>query len=67
MNKEQQLYDAIENKNYAECKQILTESKQNILNKDFKQKYPLCLACENNHYELVELFLEVNRVYFTIY
>ena len=61
MSKEEKLYEAIVNNNYAECEKLLTEyAYSNILNTSYKQKYPLCVACENNSYDLVELFLKVN-------
>ena len=58
MSGEQKLHEAIENRNYAVCQQLLIESTA-ILNKEFDKMYPLCLAVETNYYELVQLFLKV--------
>ena len=63
MSKEEQLYEAIDNNNYAQCHKLLNEHiNSNILNAKYKQKYPLCVACENNHFELIQLFLKVKLI-----
>jgi ankyrin repeat protein len=58
MSSEQRLYEAIERKDYQKCKRLI-EAESDILNKQCNQKYPLFVACGNNQFELVELFLKV--------
>jgi hypothetical protein len=56
--KKQQLNEALASGNYNECRNLLN-TKLDIENFQMNRIYPLCLACEYNKYELVELFINV--------
>lgn len=58
MSREQLLHEAIENGCLVECKRLLLNG-NDIVNKEFNKKYPLCWACENNNYDIVELLIKV--------
>lgn len=54
MSIEDQLSDAIINGKVDECKNLLKHIYE------YKKIYPVCLACECNNYEIVELLIKVN-------
>ena len=60
MSKEQLLYEAIENGCFSEVKRLLqNKTDYDIVNKEYNKKYPLCWACENNNYDIVDLLIKV--------
>ncbi len=60
MSKEDQLDNAICTGNFEECKKLL-KSKHDIEMYESKRIYPLCIACENNNYKMVDLLIQVQR------
>ena len=57
MSYEEQLHKAITKGNYEMCIELI--NKKCDINKSFDKKFPLCLACEHNYYEIVELLIKV--------
>ena len=43
----------LNNANYDECKTVLNYKYE------YDKSFPLCLACENNNYDIVELLIKV--------
>jgi hypothetical protein len=66
MSYEEQLHKAIEKNNYELCVELVVNKKCEV-NKPVNSKYPLCLACENNSYEIAQLLINVkyleNKLY----
>jgi hypothetical protein len=54
----EKLHEAVCKGNYLRCRDIL-ENKRELLNKEYNKKYALCLACEQNNQDLVDLFIKV--------
>ena len=58
MSYEEQLHRAIARGNIELCKELLAKRACNV-NQQCNKNFPLCLACENNYVELVELLIQV--------
>ena len=60
MNYNYELQEAICKRNYTECVEIIINSQDDtIVNTEYNKKCPLCLACEHDSYEIVELLVKV--------
>lgn len=59
MSYEEQLHKAIVKGNYELVNELILR-KCNI-NKQHNRKFPLCLACEHNYYEIAELLIKVRN------
>lgn len=59
MSYEEQLHRAICKGNYDLCNALIMKNCD--INKECNRKYPLCLACENNYYEIAELLINVTN------
>ncbi len=57
MSYEEQMHKAITKGNYEMCRELI--NKKCDINKSFDKKFPLCLACEHNYYEIAELLIKV--------
>ena len=62
----EKLHEAVRKGNYVRCRDIV-ESKHELLNKECNKKYALCLACEQNNLDLVDLFIKVSNKSIIIY
>ena len=62
MSYEEQLHRAICKGNFELCSLLLLKNCD--INKECNRKYPLCFACENNYYEIAELFINVDLLTF---
>lgn len=61
MSYEEQLQKAIQKNNYELCQELI-EKRHCDVNKSHDRKYPLCLAAENNSYEITKLLIQVTYV-----
>ena len=59
----EEFHEAICRGSYLRCKDILLNT-HDLLSKEYNKKYALCLACEHNKLDLVDLFI---KVYFTFW
>lgn len=64
MSYEEQLHKAITKGNYELCNELIIKNCN--INKSFNKKYPICLACEHNYYEIAELLIKVSFLKFLI-
>ncbi len=60
MTYEEQLNKAISRGNYELCYELIVNKKCD-LNKPYMRRYPLCVACESNEYEIARLLIEVRK------
>ncbi len=57
MSYEEQLQKAIEKGNFELCKELILRGCN--LNAPCNNKFPLCISCEYNYYEIAELLIQV--------
>ena len=58
MSYEEQLHKAIVKGNIELCNELIL--RRCDVNEQFNKKFPLCLACEHNFYEIAELLIKVS-------
>ncbi len=58
MSYEEQLHKAIVKGNFELCNELIL--RRCDVNEQFNKKFPLCLACEHNFYEIAELLIKVS-------